>query len=109
LPDEPEVHSLYETACIELLQIALRAINQARCGHPEGAICYHKATGQMAKRVWSDGLGHLVWTIVTVTGDQPAEISDVDDLASIDGQPWTIAEESLWPTSAPEAAVVEES
>lgn len=86
------------TTAHDLLDVALRAINEARCGDPEGTIVYHR-NGQMARRYWSGALGKLMWLIVDPASDAPLEVDSTATLEVIDGQAWTRAYTPNWPTT----------
>lgn len=79
-----------------LVIAAVRAVNQTREGYPEGTICYHQASGQMARRYWSAKRGRLMWLVVDPADDDDLSVDGVEELAAIDETPWTVAHRPEW-------------
>lgn len=94
--DAPQRFILEGGLC-KLLDAALRAINTARLGDPEGTICVHHETGKMARRYWSDANNALRWLVVDPATDGDVEIEGVEELHAIDERPWTRVLPQDWP------------
>lgn len=79
-----------EAGMAKLLITALRAINSDRLGHAEGCIAYHQASGQMARRYWSDLRQKLLWTIVGPAYDTGMDVESTEELPELEDGPWQV-------------------
>jgi hypothetical protein len=93
---EKHANGISSFAATDLVTAAIRAVNHERLGEPEGTICYHPETGQMARRYWSDRVQRLRWVVVDPAHDGGMDVTTVDELEAVDETPWVRAHTTEW-------------